>query len=114
MTKLEYFRFILLDYPRIVRQPEADSIFSLYGDKSAPGYSDVAVKEVYVDPDYRRDWAWMLLPIRSGFPAAESPFAGIVAHAETGNLAPFTVTYNGGWNRNGAAGGASRSRSAGI
>jgi len=60
---------------------------------------------VYTDPDYRRDWAWFLLPIRSGFPASASPFAGIVAHAETGNLAPFTVTYNGGWNRNGAAGG---------
>lgn len=60
---------------------------------------------VYTDPEYRRDWAWFLLPIRSGFPASASPFAGIIAHAETGNLAPFTVTYNGGWNRNGAAGG---------
>jgi len=62
-------------------------------------------QEVYVDPDYRREWAWLLLPIRSGYPAAASPFAGIISHAETGNLAPFTVTYNGGWNRNGAAGG---------
>jgi hypothetical protein len=61
--------------------------------------------QVYADPDYRRDWAWFVLPIRSGFPAAKSPFAGIVSHAETGNLAPFTVTYNGGWNRSGASGG---------
>ena len=61
--------------------------------------------QVYTDPDYRRDWAWFVLPIRSGYPAAKSPFAGIVSHAETGNLAPFTVTYNGGWNRSGASGG---------
>jgi len=61
--------------------------------------------QVYTDADYRRDWAWFVLPIRSGYPAAKSPFAGIVSHAETGNLAPFTVTYNGGWNRSGASGG---------
>jgi hypothetical protein len=62
-------------------------------------------EKVFQDPEYRRDWAWMVLPIRSGFPAAVSPFAGIVRHAETGNLAPFMVTYNGGWNRNGPEGG---------
>lgn len=61
--------------------------------------------QVYADPEYRRDWAWFVLPIRSGYPAAASPFAGIISHAETGNLAPFTVTYNGGWNRSGASGG---------
>lgn len=61
--------------------------------------------QVYTDPEYRKEWAWFVLPIRSGFPAAKSPFAGIVSHAETGNLAPFTVTYNGGWNRTGAGAG---------
>jgi len=61
--------------------------------------------QVYDDPEFRKEWAWFVLPIRSGFPAAKSPFAGIVSHAETGNLAPFTVTYNGGWNRSGASGG---------
>ncbi len=68
-------------------------------------------EKVFQDPEYRREWAWMVLPIRSGFPAAVSPFAGIVRHAETGNLAPFMVTYNGGWNRNGARGGLSSLRS---
>jgi len=61
--------------------------------------------QVLTDPGYRRDWAWFVLPIRSGYPASASPFAGIISHAETGNLAPFTVTYNGGWNRSGASGG---------
>jgi len=62
-------------------------------------------EKVYEDPEFRREWAWFVLPIRSGFPASKSPFAGIIRHAETGNLAPFTVSYNGGWNRNGAEGG---------
>ncbi len=64
--------------------------------------------QVYDDPEYRRDWAWFVLPIRSGYPASQSPFAGIVSHAETGNVPPFTLTYMGGWggwNRNGATGG---------
>jgi hypothetical protein len=54
---------------------------------------------VYEDPEVRRDWAWMLLPIRFGYPAMESPGAGIIAHADTGNLAVFGPTYNPGWNR---------------
>jgi len=42
--------------------------------------------------------AWMILPIRWGYPATESPFAGIIEHAETGNLAPVGPTYSYGWN----------------
>jgi len=41
---------------------------------------------------------WMTLPVRFGYPAVESPFAGVVSHAETGNLAVFGPTYNAGWN----------------
>jgi hypothetical protein len=44
----------------------------------------------------------MLLPIRWGYPASVSPFAGVVSHAETGNLAPPGSNYNKGWNRTGA------------
>jgi hypothetical protein len=51
------------------------------------------------DPAVRRQWAWMLLPIRFGYPAMESPGAGIIGHADTGNLAVFGPTYNPGWNR---------------
>jgi hypothetical protein len=57
------------------------------------------------DPQARRDWAWLVLPLRWGFPAAESPFAGVVAHAETGNLSVVGPSYNGGWNRIGDASG---------
>jgi hypothetical protein len=58
---------------------------------------------VRADPAARREWSWLVLPLRWGFPAASSPFAGIVPHAETGNLAPFGPAYNPGWNRVGAA-----------
>jgi hypothetical protein len=57
------------------------------------------------DPEVRREWSWLFLPIRWGYPAVESPLAGIVAHAETGNLSPPGPAYNGGWNRTGASGG---------
>ncbi len=49
----------------------------------------------------RADWAWMLLPIRFGYPATISPFAGIVRYAETGNLSIPGPPFNGGWNRSG-------------
>jgi len=60
---------------------------------------------VLTDPDVRRDWAWFLLPIRYGFPATPSPGAGMVAHADMGNVSPVGPTFNGGWNRTGAASG---------
>jgi hypothetical protein len=60
------------------------------------------------DPDVRREWSWLLLPLRWGYPAVPSPFAGVVEHADTGNLSPPGPAYNGGWNRSGAAGGFSR------
>jgi hypothetical protein len=52
-------------------------------------------------PRVRADWAWFLLPIRFGYPAVESPFAGVVSHAETGNLAVFGPSFSAGWNRAG-------------
>jgi hypothetical protein len=57
------------------------------------------------DPMVRREWSWLVLPIRWGFPAAESPFAGTVGHASTGNLAPQAGSLNPGWNRSGAGSG---------
>jgi len=63
------------------------------------------LEPVRTDPLARRNWCWMVLPIRWGYPATESPFAGVVSHAETGNLAPMGPHYQGGWNRSGAASG---------
>jgi hypothetical protein len=60
---------------------------------------------LYEDPDVRREWSWLVLPIRWGYPAAESPFAGVISHASTGNLAPQTGSQNKGWNRSGAGSG---------
>lgn len=54
---------------------------------------------VMTDPQARLDWSWLVLPLRWGYPATRSPFAGIISHAETGNLAPLGPAYNDGWNR---------------
>jgi len=57
------------------------------------------------DPVARRKWAWLVLPIRFGYPATKSPFAGIVRYAETGNTAAVGPSYNSAWNRAGPAAG---------
>ncbi len=54
-----------------------------------------------IDYRVRAEWSWMFLPIRWGYPAVQSPFAGIVAHAETGNLSVVGPAFNNGWNRSG-------------
>ena len=65
---------------------------------------------VRTDPAARRAWAWLVLPIRFGYPATRSPFAGIVRYAETGNTSILGPAYSGGWNRAGAAAGYERYR----
>lgn len=54
---------------------------------------------MWTDPEVRRRYAWMVLPIRFGYPATKSPFAGIVKYAETGNLSIQAPSFSGGWNR---------------
>ncbi len=56
-------------------------------------------------PEVRRDWAWLLLPIRWGYPATRSPFAGVLEHYNTGNVAPQGPSFNAGWNTSGASSG---------
>jgi hypothetical protein len=60
---------------------------------------------VETDPVARSRWAWLVLPIRFGYPATKSPFAGIVKFAETGNLSIPAPPFNTGWNRSGEASG---------
>ena len=58
------------------------------------------VERLVIDrPDVRRDWAWLVLPIYWGFPATASTGAGLVQHADLGNIAPPGPAYNDGWNR---------------
>ncbi|MBN1481407.1 hypothetical protein EH223_03480 [candidate division KSB1 bacterium] len=52
-------------------------------------------------PQVRRDWSWLLLPIHWGYPATESPFAGILKHTDTGNRPPVTPSFGYGWNVSG-------------
>jgi hypothetical protein len=52
--------------------------------------------------EVRARWSWLVLPVRFGYPAVASPFAGVVAHAETGNLSVVGPSFNSGWNRSGA------------
>jgi hypothetical protein len=57
--------------------------------------------DMLTDDQLLRDWWWIVAPVRWGYPAIESPFAGIVAHAETGNLAAVGPSLNDSWNRSG-------------
>lgn len=56
---------------------------------------------VRTSPDVRRDWAWLVLPVRWGFPATPSPLAGLIDYADMGNVGPIGPAYNDGWNRPG-------------
>jgi hypothetical protein len=60
------------------------------------------------DAEIRRRWYWLILPLRYGYPCVASPMAGIVAHAETGNLAVVGGSFNAGWNGLGATSGFAR------
>ena len=51
------------------------------------------------DPEFRRRWAWFVLPVRWGYPATRSPGAGAVGRADLGNLAPFGPAFKPWWNR---------------
>ena len=63
------------------------------------------VDPVLTDPAARRDWAWLVLPVRFGYPASPSPGAGVVSHVDTGNTSVTGPAFNGGWNRLGASSG---------
>jgi hypothetical protein len=47
----------------------------------------------------RKNWFWLVLPIRFGYPASSSPLAGIIKHTNTGNLSSLGPAYNEAWNR---------------
>jgi hypothetical protein len=55
------------------------------------------------DPEVRRSWAWLLLPIRWGFPASGSPGAGLIEHTDLGQVAPEGPAFQPTWNRLAAA-----------
>jgi len=49
-------------------------------------------------PGVLREWAWLLLPVRFGFPSAPS-LASEIKAVDVGNRAPFGPPYNTAWNR---------------
>ena len=51
-------------------------------------------------PEVLREWAWLLLPVRWGFPSAPSMGSRMLA-SDVGNRAPFGPAFNAGWNRTG-------------
>jgi hypothetical protein len=60
---------------------------------------------VLTDAEVRREWSWLLLPIRFGYPASPSPAGGMFAHMDTGNSSVPGPAFNGGWNRIGDSAG---------
>ncbi len=49
-------------------------------------------------PDVLREWGWLILPVRWGFPAAPSLGSEIKA-VDLGNRSPYGPAYNTSWNR---------------
>jgi hypothetical protein len=60
---------------------------------------------VLTNPSIRRKWYWLMLPIRWGFPVSGSIGAGLIKHADLGNVAPVGPAFNSAWNRVGATAG---------
>ena len=50
------------------------------------------------NPEVLREWLWLLLPARWGFPSAPS-IGSAMRMADVGNHAPFGPAFNSGWNR---------------
>ncbi|MGH7600458.1 MAG: hypothetical protein ACREOI_29235 [bacterium] len=85
-----------------------------YEGKRNDQYTVYTEKDIILLPDWealkdsvltnaaiRRRWAWLILPIRWGFPVAGSLGAGLIKfkHADLGNSAPCGPAFNPGWNR---------------
>jgi opacity protein-like surface antigen len=49
-------------------------------------------------PQVLREWGWLLLPVRWGFPSAPS-MGSQIGTSDVGNRAPFGPAFNAGWNR---------------
>jgi hypothetical protein len=82
----------------------ADDAFTVYRADDIvllPDWERVA-DLVLQDPEARRQWSWLLLPLYWGFPVSASPAAGLLKHANLGHVAPVGPAYNDGWNRVGA------------
>jgi len=53
--------------------------------------------------EVRAAWAWLVLPIKWGYPATSSPLAGVIEHYNTGNNSPPGPSFQGSWNASGPA-----------
>jgi hypothetical protein len=56
-------------------------------------------------PRAARDWGWLVIPMRWGFPVSESPGGGAIAHTDVGNISPEGPAFQPTWNRIGSADG---------
>ena len=79
--------FVVFDPAHIVVVPDWERVQPLLRDRA----------------DTRRDWAWLVLPMRWGFPVSISPGGGAVAHTDVGNIAPEGPAFQPTWNRIGTA-----------
>ena len=57
------------------------------------------VDAVMESPEARARWAWLVLPIRWGYPASRSPGAGLIANTDLGEVAPLGPARQPTWNR---------------
>ena len=57
------------------------------------------VLDLMSDARGRREWGWLTLPVRFGFPASKSPGGGAISRTDLGNIAPTGPAFDPGWNR---------------
>ena len=50
-------------------------------------------------PNARSEWAWLVLPLRWGFPVSASIGAGLLEHTDLGQISPEGPAYQPTWNR---------------
>ncbi|MEO7521608.1 MAG: hypothetical protein ABIW79_07310, partial [Gemmatimonas sp.] len=101
--------------PNLKKRATPDSGGSELADVEGADYLTYRAADIVLLPDWERvlplvrsdlfvarEWAWILLPIRWGYPATKSPGAGVMAHVDLGNVAPFGPAFKMSWNVIGA------------
>ncbi|MGA7304340.1 MAG: hypothetical protein WBW88_05675 [Rhodothermales bacterium] len=76
-------QFLTYDRSRITLLPDWERVWKLMTDHEPA----------------RTKWYWLVLPIRWGFPASDSPGGGLFTDVDLGNVAPVGPAYNTAWNR---------------
>ena len=79
---------------------EDDNVLMFRGDQLTlvPDWERIS-DAVMESAEARAKWAWLVLPIRWGYPASRSPGAGLIENTDLGEVAPEGPARQPTWNR---------------